>query len=94
MVLRDIAEAFLHQPGTRNEHITDARRTMYNLDDTAVELAERGFGMRFKWSADDLKDPEAKSESVSDALAELNQSSDHRVRRIAQNALRPLAKKA
>jgi hypothetical protein len=93
MVLRDIAEAFLHQPGTRNEHITDARRTMYNLDDTAVELAERGFGMRFKWSVDDLKDPEAKSESVSDALVELNQSSDHRVRRIAQNALRPLAKK-
>jgi len=93
MVLRDIGEAFVHQPGTRNEHITDARRTMYNLDDIAVELAERGFGMRFKWSVEDLKDPEAKSHKVSDALANLNQSADHRVRRIAQNALRPLVKK-
>jgi len=94
MVLRDIAEAFLHQPGTRNEHITDARRTMYNLDDTAVELAERGFGMRFKWNVEDLKDPQEKARSVNDALAELNQSSDHRVHRIAQNALRPLVRKS
>ena len=93
LVLKDIEEAFAHQPGTRNDHITDARRAMYNLDDTGEELAARGFGMPFDLSLFDANDAESGVPRVEEALLSLSRSDDARLRRLAHRNLKSFAQK-
>jgi len=47
LILNGIREAFHDQRKARASHITDARLTMYSLDDIGQELADRGIGMCF-----------------------------------------------